>query len=500
MAETGMIELLTPKQMALADHLAIQNGTSGIELMQNAGDVLFKALRQHSTNAKDILIVCGIGNNGGDGFVLAERLFKANIRVSVCIIGEPSQISGDARLAFDAIPAAVTRVQKPKWDTYDLIVDGLFGAGLARDITGDYAKAVLAMNAAPAKILAIDLPSGINGETGQISGCAIEADLTVTFFRQKPGHILLPGKAHCGDVILGQIGITDNVLDTIAPSIFHNEPQLWSDLLPSPQQSGHKYSRGHTLSISGPIEKSGAIRLAANAALRIGSGLVTIAAPTDTLHVHAARTDALMLASMDNAEQLAGLLDDPRLNSICIGPGLAPDENTRNLVLAILSHDLSVVLDAGALSAFTDLPQTLHQAIRKRTNNTVLTPHDGEFNRIFPTLKSAKCKLQRTQLGAEFVDATVILKGPDTVIADGVRKTTISDNGSPWLATAGSGDVLTGAIAGLLAQGMPAFEAACAAVWFHGEASQIVGAGLISSDLDQGLKTALVNYHTPTPN
>lgn len=469
--------------------------------MQNAGDVLYDAFCAHFHDAGNVLIVCGVGNNGGDGFVLAERISKSGIKVSVCIIGDASHISGDARLAFDLLPASVPRVQEPRqqqpnWGQYDLIVDGLFGAGLARDITGAYADAVAAINTSPAKVFAIDLPSGINGETGQVSGCAVEADLTVTFFRKKPGHVLFPGQTHCGQVIVGQIGILENVLDEITPNTFHNSSELWEKLLPAPQLMSHKYSRGHMLAISGPIEKSGAIRLAAHAALRIGSGLVTIAAPADTLSIHAARTDVLMLAPMNTSAQLADLLKDPRLNSICIGPGLDPDENTRELVLAILDHDLSVVLDAGALSAFSDAPKILHKAINTRDSKTVLTPHDGEFNRIFPTLKSTPSKLEKAQLAAEMIGATVILKGPDTVIADGGGQTTISDNGSPWLATAGSGDVLSGMIAGLLAQGMPAFEGACAAVWFHGEASQIIGVGLISSDLDQGIKTALVNYHT----
>lgn len=490
-----MIELLTPKQMALADNLAIQSGISGIELMQNAGDVLYDAFCRHFQDAGNVLIVCGVGNNGGDGFVLAERISKSGLKVSIRIIGDVSQISGDARLALDLLPASVPRVEDPEWDQYDLIVDGLFGAGLTRDITGPYADAVAAINASPANVFSIDLPSGINGETGQVSGCAVEADLTVTFFRKKPGHVLFPGQAHCGKMIVDQIGILEKVLEQIAPSTFHNSPKLWADLFPTPQLMGHKYSRGHTLAISGSIEKSGAIRLAAQAALRIGSGLVTIAAPTDTLRAHAARTDVLMLTPMDTTEQLADLLKDPRLNSICIGPGLDPDENTRELVLTALDHDLSVVLDAGALSAFSNEPQILHEAISKRTCNTVLTPHDGEFNRIFPTLKSTQSKLGKAQRAAELIHATIILKGPDTVIACSGGRTAISDNGSPWLATAGSGDVLSGAISGLLAQGMPSFEAACAAVWFHGEASHIVGAGLISSDLDQGLKTALVNYH-----
>lgn len=495
-----MIELLTPKQMALADSMTIQSGISGIELMQNAGDVLYDAFCGHFQDAGNVLIVCGLGNNGGDGFVLAERISKSGCKVSVCIIGDISHIDGDARLALDLLPASVPQIIKPEWDQYDLIVDGLFGAGLARDLTGPYAEAVLAINNSPAKVLAIDLPSGINGETGHISGCAVEANVTATFFRKKPGHILFPGHAHCGHVIVGQIGIADDVLEDIAPNIFYNAPELWSALLPTPQLMGHKYSRGHTLAISGPIEKSGAIRLAANAALRIGSGLVTIAAPTDTLHAHAARTDVLMLAPMDSTEQLKDHLRDPRINSICIGPGLDPDENTRQLVLTILEHSASVVLDAGALSAFTEYAQVLHDAISNRTAPAILTPHDGEFNRIFPALKPTLSKLEKARIAAHMVGATIILKGPDTVIANADResadgRTAISDNGSPWLATAGSGDVLSGMISGLLAQGMPAFEAASAAVWFHSEASQIIGPGLISSDLDQGLKTALVNYH-----
>jgi hydroxyethylthiazole kinase-like uncharacterized protein yjeF len=490
-----MNELLTPNQMAMADNLAIQNGIPGIELMQNAGDVLYDAFCSHFHDAQNILIVCGIGNNGGDGFVLAEQIVKSGIKVSIYIAGEVSQISGDARLAFDQIPSSVLQVENPQWDQYDLIVDGMFGAGLTRDITGPYANVIASINASGAAIMAIDLPSGINGETGQIAGCAVEADLTVTFFRKKPGHILFPGQEHCGKVVVGQIGILENVLENIAPSTFHNSPKLWEDMLPSPKKMGHKHNRGHTLAFSGSIEKSGAIRLAAKAALRMGSGLVTIAATSATLPAHAARSDVLMLTPLDTNLHLADLVGNPKMNIYCIGPGLPPDKDTRELVLAILDHGPTVVLDAGALSAFSNAQQVLHDTINMRVNNTVLTPHEAEFDRIFPSLITASSKIEKARLAARMVDATIILKGPDTIIAEPDGRVAISDNGSPWLATAGSGDVLTGAISGLLAQGMPAFEAACAAVWFHGQASQNVGAGLIASDLDQGLKTALFDYH-----
>ncbi len=490
-----MHELLTPDQMSKADALTINGGIPGIELMRRAGEILFAATEKHFPKAQRILIVAGLGNNGGDGFVLANLLLKKHCKVSVSIIGDQSKISGDAKLAFDQMSKETELVRHADFNEYDLIVDAIFGAGLTRDIEGRHAEIIEAINAAKTPVLAVDLPSGVNGQSGVISGCAIKADVTATFFRFKPGHFLYPGRQLCGEIFLGQIGIKEDVLTEIAPRSFLNIPALWQDQYPFLTETGHKYSRGHTLAISGGLDKSGAARLMAKAALRIGAGLVTIACPFETLPAHAAHSDAIMLTQLDCAQDLERILGDERINAISVGPGLDPDNTTRDLVKLILKSRRSVVLDAGALTAFTQKPEELFDAIKTRSAPTILTPHDGEFARLFPDLASENDKLAKTISAAERADATIVLKGPDSVIASANGNASISNNAPPWLATAGSGDVLCGMIAGLLAQGMAEFEAACAGVWFHGEAGKVAGPGLISSDLEQALRKVIQNIY-----
>lgn len=490
-----MHELLTPEQMSTADALTIKRGIAGIELMQCAGEFVFEVLRKHFPNVKNVLVVAGIGNNGGDGFILTDLLKKNEYDVDLSIIGDDTKISGDARLAFEKIIKDVSPINDPDFNAYDLIVDGIFGAGLKREIKGHYADVIDAINSSSTHVLAIDLPSGINGQTGQISGWAIKAQATATFFRYKPGHILYPGRDLCGEIYLGQIGISKKVFNQISPTLHLNTPALWQDRYPILMTTGHKYSRGHTLSVSGELDKSGAARLMAKAALRIGSGVVTIACPLETMAAHAARTDAIMLTKLNNERELSNILNDKRINAVCVGPGLAPNKWTRERVTIILSTDKSVVLDAGALSAFSDQPNALFDMIWGRSSPTILTPHDGEFARLFPELVSIDDKVKRTKYASVKSGATIVLKGADTVIAKGTDQAAISNNAPPWLATAGSGDVLCGIIAGLLAQGMAEFDASCAGVWFHGEAGIQAGPGLISSELEQALKTVIKNIY-----
>ncbi|MBO6919661.1 MAG: NAD(P)H-hydrate dehydratase [Rhizobiaceae bacterium] len=490
-----MHELLTPDQMSKADALTIKGGIPGIDLMQKAGEILFAAIEKHFPEAQRILIVAGTGNNGGDGFVLANLLLNKDCKVSVSIIGDQSKISGDAKLAFDHMSNDAELLSDPDFDEYDLIVDAIFGAGLTRDIEGHYAEFIETINASATPVLAVDLPSGVNGKSGVISGCAVQADVTATFFRYKPGHFLYPGRQLCGEVFLGQIGITEDVLTEIAPSTYLNAPALWQDQYPFLTETGHKYNRGHALAISGGLDKSGAARLMAKAALRIGAGLVTIACPSETMAAHAAHSDAIMLTQMDCAQDLECILGDNRINAISVGPGLDPNHSTRDLVKLILKSKRSVVLDAGALTAFSLKPDELFNVIKTRSAPTILTPHDGEFARLFPDLASENDKLAKTISAAQRADATILLKGPDSVIANANGNAAISNNAPPWLATAGSGDVLCGMICGLLAQGMAEFEAACAGVWFHGEAGKVAGPGLISSDLEQALHKVIQDIY-----
>jgi hydroxyethylthiazole kinase-like uncharacterized protein yjeF len=373
----------------------------------------------------------------------------------------------------------------------DAIIDALFGAGLDRPVEGLPHAMIEAMNAARSKIYAVDLPSGINGTSGAVMGAAVKATETVTFFRRKPGHVLLPGRLHCGKVSVADIGIPDDVLTTIKPRTFINEPALWSAQFPVPRTEGHKYSRGHAVVRSGGIASTGAARMAARGALRAGAGLVTIASPSAALAVNAAANLAVMVRPVDTAIELAQFLDDARRNVVVLGPGGGVGQAMRDMVGTALAGKRSVVLDADALTSFAEEPQLLISAIRARGDQaTVLTPHEGEFATLFKLVDDVPrtgSKLDRARAAAARTGAIVLLKGPDTVVAAPDGRAAIAENAPPWLATAGAGDVLAGFVTGLLAQGMPGFEAAAAAVWLHGEAGSAAGPGLIAEDLPEAL-------------
>ena len=372
-----------------------------------------------------------------------------------------------------------------------LIIDALFGAGLNRPVKGDPEGMIEAINANGAPVLSVDLPSGINGNTGAVMGVAITATETVTFFRRKPGHLLLPGRIHCGRVRVADIGIDANVLAEIHPQTFENIPQAWHNSFPVPQTDGQKYNRGHAVVVSGDIAATGAARLSARGALRAGAGLVTLASPRDALAVNAAALTAVMVRPIDTVVEFAALLSDKRLKTCVIGPGAGVGERTMDFVLTALSGQRELVLDADALTSFATAPDRLFEVIKASPDpQVVLTPHEGEFPRLFSDISNKhphRSKLERVRAAAERSGAVVLLKGPDTVVASPDGRATIAANAPPWLATAGAGDVLAGMIAGLLAQGVPAFEAACIGVWMHGEAAREAGPGLIAEDLPEVL-------------
>jgi hydroxyethylthiazole kinase-like uncharacterized protein yjeF len=341
-------------------------------------------------------------------------------------------------------------------------------------------------------VIAVDLPSGIQGDSGAAMGPAVHAAHTVTFFRRKPGHLLLPGRTHCGRISVADIGIPSSVLGAIRPNFFVNGPACWGGHFPVPQTASHKYSRGHTVVLSGELPSTGAARLAARAALRAGAGLVTIASPTSAVAVNAASTLAVMVREAQGAEGLSALLGDPRLNSIVMGPGGGIGAEMRAQVRAAVGGDRALVLDADALSSFGENPKELFTILTNHKLSTaILTPHEGEFSRLFNGLEkssSVNRKLEKALAASHETGAIVVLKGADTVVAAPDGRATVADNAPPYLATAGTGDVLAGIIGGLRAQRMPAFEAAAAAVWLHGEAANAVGPGLIAEDLSEALR------------
>jgi hydroxyethylthiazole kinase-like uncharacterized protein yjeF len=475
----AVIELLTNAEMGVADRLAIEGGIPGIRLMENAGRAVADAVTRRSSRVAPLVcVVAGPGNNGGDGFVAARILAERGYRVRLLLAGDRDKLRGDAAEAAARWHGPVEPAIPERLEGAGILIDALFGAGLDRPVTGAARALIEAVNAAAA--------------LGAVMGVAVRASETVTFFRRKPGHLLLPGRLYCGPVEVADIGIPDSVLEKVRPRIFVNCPALWAEQFAVPQPDAHKYARGHVVVVSGDHSHTGAARLTARGALRAGAGLVTIASPRDALSINAATNLAIMVRPIDDAGELDDLLSDRRFNSIVLGPGGGVGQRMREMVLAALSGERAVVLDADALTSFADAPKPLFCAIKARTSHpTVLTPHEGEFARLFNKVLQGTeilSKCDRAMSAALEAGATVLLKGPDTVVADPNGRTSITENAPPWLATAGSGDVLGGIVAALLAQGMPAFEAASAAVWVHGEAAIEAGPGLISEDLPETLR------------
>jgi hydroxyethylthiazole kinase-like uncharacterized protein yjeF len=486
-----MIEVLTNTEMAEADRLAIGGGVAGIALMESAGRAVADSVERLKPTRGRVVVVAGPGNNGGDGFVAARLLAERGYNVDALLVGELAQLKGDAALAAKKWTGPVVAAQADKLPGADVMIDALFGAGLDRPVEGLARAMIETMNAQSSPVVAVDLPSGINGSSGAVMGAAVNATATVTFFRKKPAHLLVPGRLHCGAISVADIGIPAAVLARIGPQTFENIPGLWRQSFPVPRHQGQKYDRGHAVVVSGPSWSTGAARLAARGALRAGAGLMTIASPREALAVNAAASLAVMVRPVDGAAEFTEFLSDRRLNAVAIGPGLGVNETTCQLVLAALAGERAVVLDADAITSFAKVPRRLAEALQMRGQKpTLLTPHEGEFSRYFWVLDERTkvgSKLDKTRLAAKLVGSTVLLKGPDTVVASADGRACIAANAPAYLATAGAGDVLTGIAAGLLAQGMPAFEAAAAAVWLHGEAANVFGPGLISEDLPETL-------------
>ena len=500
------LELLTVAEMTESDRLAVVAGVPSATLMENAGRAVADEAQKMALPGAHIGVLCGPGNNGGDGFVAARLLRERGFDVQVACLVDPAALKGDA--------AAMARqwsgpIARDDWsgifrgDGSGLLIDALFGAGLSRPLEGEFAAAVETINQRGrlrhGNVLAIDVPSGLDGNTGAALGAnVVQARRTVTFFRRKPGHLLMPGRALCGEVAVADIGMPPEISQRVGAKTFANAPALWLGRFPRLDPSSHKYTRGHAVVVSGGPETTGAARLGARGALRVGAGLVTVASPTDATAVNAAHLTAIMLKSFDGPRGLADILSDVRKNAVLIGPGCGVSLATRLLVQVVLEFDASVVLDADALTSFTldqddDEEPVVNHLFGLIGENAarpvVLTPHEGEFKRLFADLTGSK--LVRARAASARAGAVVILKGADTVIAAPDGRAAINENAPPWLATAGSGDVLAGLVAGLLAQEMPTFEAACAAVWLHGACASRIGRGLIAEDVPEMLPQVL---------
>jgi hydroxyethylthiazole kinase-like uncharacterized protein yjeF len=511
------LELLTNAEMVAAERLTMQAGTPGITLMERAGAAVADLVAGFAREGARIAVLCGPGNNGGDGFIAARLLQDRGFAVALGLLGHIDQLKGDAALAAGRWGGETAVAGKLDLTDADIVIDALFGSGLSRDLDGAARALVEKLNAwsgaSGRSVVAVDVPSGLDADTGSVRGAAVRATATLTFFRLRPGHLLMPGRALCGELDVADIGIDATTLASIKPQAFANQPALWRAQFPIPLVDGHKYSRGHVLVVSGGPWQTGAARLAARGALRAGAGLVTLASPRAALTINASHLTAIMLKPCDSAEELAAILADVRFNAVVMGPGLGVGAYTAELVETVLATEdahRTIVLDADALTSFAGRAKRLASCIRSSGMPVVLTPHEGEYGRLFNAegdfLESTSQrvdavskaphaaslgKLARARRAANNAAAIMLLKGPDTVVADAAERASIGSDAPPWLATAGSGDVLAGMIAGLTAQGMPAFEAASAAVWLHAAAARAHGPGLISEDIPEALPQVL---------
>ena len=497
MRRTDLI-LLSTRQMAEADRMTIAAGTPGIVLMERAGAAVAEAAWKRAPAGGSVTVVCGPGNNGGDGFIAARILRERGMRVRVVLLGAAEALVGDAAIAFTRWDGLVLPVAALRQDVPDLYIDALFGAGLTRPLAGDAAEAVAVMNGSGQPIIAVDVPSGLSGDTGQAEGPVVRASETVTFFRAKPGHLLQPGRGLCGPVTVVDIGIPVETLDAIGAKAFGNDPALWREAWPHHAADTHKFRRGAVAVVAGGIAGVGAPRLSGRAALRIGAGLVTILCEPEALAAHAARgPDALMQRAVPDAATLRAFLEDRRIAVAIAGPALGFSGRAAEMVKTLTTSGRSIVLDADALTLIADPLGGAPAVLSQRGAAAVLTPHEGEFERLFgkePAIAGEASKLERARKAAALADSVVVYKGADTVVAAPDGRAAINTTGSAALATAGSGDVLAGLVGGLLAQGMPAFEAACAAVWLHGRAGVQLGLGLIADDLPEAIPTLLRNF------
>lgn len=488
--------LLTPDEMAAADAAAAASGLSSFDLMERAGRAVAAAALGAYPGALRHVILCGPGNNGGDGYVAVRALCESGVPVSAFALGDTADLKGDALRAFGLCPVSVASLSAYTPQTGDLIIDALFGAGLSRAVPEIVAEVIDRVFEAKLPVLAVDLPSGLCGRRGIVLGQSFRAERTVTFMAKKPGHLLMPGRELCGTVEVFDIGIPGRIITACAGMIGVNTPFAWGSHLPQVTGASHKYRRGNLGVFSGSAWQTGAARMSAEAALTTGAGLVTIGAPGDALGTQAATLTAIMLRQIDDEASLDAWLQDGKLSAFVIGPGFGIGDRACRFVEQIANHP--VVLDADAITSFAPRPDTLFNLFREGAVHLVMTPHEGEFGRLFADLAAdpALGKVEKAQAAAARSHAVIVYKGADTVIAAPDGRAFINAHAPADLATAGSGDVLAGMIGALMAQGMPAFEAAAAGVWLHGEAGFHAGRGLTAETLITHIPSALQALYT----
>ncbi|WP_426230305.1 NAD(P)H-hydrate dehydratase [Pararhizobium sp. DWP3-4] len=477
------VSIITPAEMSAIDSEAAHSGIDSFRLMTSAGLAVSAAALRLYPQALRFVVLCGPGNNGGDGYIAAAALQRSGAKVAVHALGDTVSLKGDAARAHAQWVYRVEALQSYRPKTGDVVIDAVFGAGLSRAVPGDAALVMQAVTQAQIPVIAIDLPSGLDGRTGQVLGESFRASHTVTFMARKPGHLLLPGRSLCGSLDVFDIGIPERLLKSHTSRLCENGPHLWAGHTHALDPSAHKFTRGHLAVFSGGPLSTGAARLSAAAALTAGAGLVTIASISAALAANAAHLTAVMLKEIDDAAALSHWLADKRISAFVLGPGFGDLERARQYALMLCNRAL--VLDADGITAFKENPAPLFDAFSQGEPHLVMTPHDGEFARLFPDIDAGPTlsKVDRVILAAKRSHAVIVYKGADTVIAAPDGRAAINTNAPPWLATAGSGDTLAGIIGAHLAQGMPAFEAAASGVWRHGRAGVKAGEGLTAEEL-----------------
>ncbi|MBA4225013.1 MAG: bifunctional ADP-dependent NAD(P)H-hydrate dehydratase/NAD(P)H-hydrate epimerase [Hyphomonas sp.] len=472
--------ILTPQEMLAAEQAVINAGTGRFTLMQRAGEAVAEFVHAHWPDGH-IQVLCGPGGNGGDGFIAAAKLAKFWRKVDVYCTHPVGELTGDAAKAASQWEGPVHTLEDALSAEPDLIVDALYGAGLKRPLEGP--AAMLALRGG--RVISVDVPSGVDGYTGKPLGPAFQAEATLTFAALRPAHVLLPGSALSGVVMVADIGVP------VQTNLAENSPVLWHSQMPQPGFGVHKFQRGHLKVVSGGPWNTGAARLTARAGLRAGAGLVTMLSPPEAAGVHAAHLTAIMLAPFQTADDLAAYA--ARASAMVIGPAAGINEATRANVEALLKTPARLLLDADALTVFGEDPDALFRQLRP---TDILTPHEGEFSRLFgDLLATSDNKVQATRAAAAKAGCVILLKGADTVIAQPDGNALVNTHATRWLATAGSGDVLAGIIAGFMAQGVDTFVAAAIGSWLHGEAGRRVGAGLIAEDIEKQLPIILSALH-----
>jgi len=488
------LEVLSVSEMKIADLSAIESGYSSLSLMESAGQAVADTV-QETYPYGNVLVLCGPGNNGGDGFVAARILSRYGRTVRLSCSVDIEVLSADAYTNALRWKSKVYKLENSIFEGIDIVIDALFGAGLNKPIVGQEKNVIEIINQKKIPCISIDVPSGIDGDTGKVHGIAPVANICVSFFRKKPCHLLYPGRGFCCDIRIADIGIPSTVLSELMPKVRMNHPTTWMEVFPKAGATGHKYSRGHAIVVGGN-KLTGAARLAGRAALRIGAGLVTIASPTKSADIYRNCSPSIMVSEINNKEEFSELIIDERVTAVLVGPGNGINNTTFDYALKAIETNRCVI-DADALTVFSESPNLFIKALSNtRAGVSVLTPHEGEFFKVFNSFSKndkgpSKIELARK---ASLNNAVIVFKGPDTVISSPDGRVNISVNGPPNLATAGSGDVLGGIILGLIAQGMPSFEAASAGVWIHGECANEFGPGLIAEDITELIPYVLRNF------